>query len=39
MVDPGQINIPISRVGAVQLKKPGENKAQKLGTLSLCGSK
>ncbi|XP_063430371.1 uncharacterized protein LOC134712590 isoform X2 [Mytilus trossulus] len=30
MVDPGQINIPIARVGAVQLKKPGENKAQKL---------
>ncbi|XP_052057689.1 uncharacterized protein LOC127698326 isoform X7 [Mytilus californianus] len=30
MVDPGQINIPISRVGAVQLKKPGGIKAQKL---------
>lgn len=31
MVDPGQINIPIARVGAVQLKQPASIKTQKLG--------
>lgn len=31
MVDPGQINIPITKAGAIQMKKPAEVKVQKLG--------
>lgn len=31
MVDPGQINIPITKAGAVQMKKPADVKVQKLG--------
>jgi hypothetical protein len=28
MVDPGQINIPITKAGAIQMKKPAEVKVQ-----------
>lgn len=35
MVDPGQINIPITKAGAIQMKKPADIKVQKLGMCDL----